>query len=150
MAIEQSATRTAKANANEMRAIAAQNLQTTDASIATFIAPKVRVTIPSHTDQDDIVGHITWVRFMPSKQSVIPASSCWVNVIQHPEWREESWADALAVYFRPVQLEPGLFEIRTLYGMSTDQSSYILDVMVSSLAPGSIQVIDKGDYRSGK
>lgn len=150
MAIEQSATRTAKQNANEMRAIASQNLQTTDASIATFIAPKARVTIPSHTDQDDIVGHITWIRFTPSKQSVIPACSCWVNVIQHPEWREESWADALAVYFRPVQLEPGLFEIRTLYGMSTDQSSYILGVMVSSLAPGSIQVIDKGDYRSGR
>lgn len=150
MAIEQSATRTAKQNANEMRAIASQNLLTTDAGIATFIAPKARVTIPSHTDQDDIVGHITWIRFTPSNQSVIPASSCWVNVIQHPEWREESWADALAVYFRPVQLEPGLFEIRTLYGMSTDQSSYILDVMVSSLAPGSIQVIDKGDYRSGR
>ena len=150
MAIEQSATRTAKANANEMRAIAAQNLKTTDASIATFIAPKVTVTIPSRTNQSDIVGHITWIKFTPSKQSVIPASSCWVNVIQHPAWGSESWADALSVYFRPVQLEPGLFEIRTLYGMSTDQSSYILDVMVSSLAPGSIQVIDKGDYRSGK
>lgn len=151
MAIEQSATRTAKQNSNEMRAIAAQNLKTTDASIATFIAPKVTVTIPSHTDQDDIVGHITWIKFTPSKQSVIPASSCWVNVIQHPEWRGESWADALAVYFRPVQLEPGLFEIRTLYGMSTDHNTdYIFEVMVSSLTPGSIQVIDKGDYRSGR
>ena len=150
MTIEQSATRTAKANANEMRAIAAQNLKTTDASIATFIAPKARVTIPSHTDQDDIVGHITWIRFTPSKQSVIPASSCWVNVIQHPAWGRD-WADALDVYFRPVQLEPGLFEIRTLYNMSADHNTdYIIEVIVSSLAPGSIQVIDKGDYRSGK
>ena len=151
MASEQSATRTAKANANEMRAIAAQNLQTTDASIATFIAPKARVTIPSYIEDKDIVGHITWIRFTPSNQSVAPASSCWVNVIQHPSWGIGSWADALDVYFRPVQLEPGLFEIRTLYNMSSDHSAdYIIEVMVSSLTPGSIQVIDKGDYRSGK
>lgn len=151
MAIEQSATRQAMQNSNEMRAIAAQNLQTTDASIATFIAPKTTVTIPSYTDDDDIVGHIAWIRFTPSNQSVIPASSCWVNVIQHPAWGIASWADALDVYFRPVQLEPGLFEIRTLYNMSPDQNTdYIIEVMVSSLAPGSIQVIDKGDYRSGK
>ena len=151
MAIEQSATRTAKANANEMRAIAAQNLQTTDASIATFIAPKARVTIPSYTEDEDIVGHITWIRFTPSNQSVVPASSCWVNVIQHPSWGIGPWTDALDVYFRPVQLEPGLFEIRTLYNMSSDNSpDYIIEVMVSSLTPGSIQVIDKGDYRSGK
>lgn len=151
MAISPSATRVAKANANEMRAIASQNLLTTDASIATFIAPKARVTIPSYTDDEDIVGHITWIRFTPSNQSVIPASSCWVNVIQHPAWGIESWADALAVYFRPVQLEPGLFEIRTLYNMSPDHNTdYTIEVMVSSLTPGSIQVIDKGVYRSGK
>jgi len=61
------------------------------------------------------------------------------------------WAYALDVYFRPVQLAPGLFEIRTLYNMSADHNTdYIIEVMVSSLTPGSIQVIDKGDYRSGK
>ena len=150
MAIEQSTTRQAMQNSNEMRAIASQNLLTTDASIATFIAPKVTVTVPSKTSASDIIGHITWIRFTPSNQQVVPACSCWVNVKQRPEWWVEEWADALGVYFRPAQLEPGLFEIRTLYNQGLDDRDYIFEVMVSSLTPGSIQVIDKGDYRSGR
>lgn len=149
MAIEQSATRTAKQNASEMRAIASQNLLTTDASIATFIAPKVTVTVPSKTNTDGIIGHITWVRFTPTNQQVVPACSCWVNVKQQPAYIE-SWRDALQVYFRPVQLEPGLFEIRTLYDQGMDERDYIFDVMVSSLAPGRITVTDKGDYTDGE
>ena len=149
MAIEQSATRTAKQNINEMRAIASQNLKTTDASIATFIAPKVTVTVPSRTSASDIIGHITWIRFTPSNQQVVPACSCWVNVKQRPNWLP-SWASTLASYFKPVQIEPGLFEIRTLYNQSPDNTSYVFDVMVSSLTPGSIAVADKGDYDDGK
>lgn len=149
MAIEQSATRTAKQNANEMRAIASQNLLTTDASIATFIAPKVTVTVPSKTSASGIIGHITWIRFTPSNQQVVPACSCWVNVKQHPNWLP-SWASILASYFKPVQIEPGLFEIRTLYNQSPDDTDYIFDVMVSSLVPGIVTVTDKGDYTDGK
>ena len=149
MAIEQSATRTAKANANEMRAIAAQNLMTTDASIATFIAPKVTVTVPSKTNTDGIIGHITWIRFTPTNQQVVPACACWVNVKQQPAY-VESWEPTLVSYFKPVQIEPGLFEIRTLYNLGMDSRDYILDVMVSSLVPGRITVTDKGDYTDGK
>lgn len=149
MAIEQSATRTAKQNSNEMRAIASQNLLTTDASIATFIAPKVTVTVPSKTSASGIIGHITWIRFTPSNQQVVPACSCWVNVKQHPNWLP-SWASILASYFKPVQIEPGLFEIRTLYNLGMDARDYILDVMISSLVPGRITVTDKGDYTDGK
>lgn len=149
MAIEQSATRQAVQNSNEMRAIASQNLQTTDASIATFIAPKVTVTVPSRTSTDGIIGHITWIRFTPSNQQVVPACACWVNVKQHPNWTS-SWATPLASYFKPVQIEPGLFEIRTLYNQAPDNTNYIFDVMVSSLTPGNITVTDKGDYTDGK
>lgn len=149
MAIEQSATRMAKQNINEMRAIASQNLKTTDASIATFIAPKVTVTVPSRTSVSDVIGHITWIRFTPSNQQTVPACACWVNVKQHPNWIP-SWASVLASYFKPVQIEPGLFEIRTLYNQSTDSTNYVFDVMVSSLTPGIIVVTDKGDYTSGK
>lgn len=149
MAIEQSATRQAMRNFNEMRAIASQNLQTTDASIATFIAPKVTVTVPSRTSTSNVIGHITWVRFTPSNQQVVPACSCWVNVKQHPNWTP-SWASTLASYFKPIQIEPGLFEIRTLYNQSPDNTDYVFDVMVSSLTPGSITVTDKGDYTDGK
>ena len=149
MAIEQSATRTAKQNANEMRAIASQNLLTTDASIATFIAPKVTVTVPSKTSTDGIIGHITWIRFTPSNQQVVPACACWVNVKHKPAY-VESWEPTLVSYFKPVQIEPGLFEIRTLYNQGMDGRDYIFDVMVSSLAPGHITVTDKGDYTDGK
>lgn len=149
MVIEQSATRQAMRNFNEMRAIASQNLQTTDASIATFIAPKTTVTVASRTSTDGIIGHITWIRFTPSNQQVVPACSCWVNVKQRPNWTP-SWASILASYFKPVQIEPGLFEIRTLYNQAPDNTDYIFDVMVSSLAPGSITVTDKGDYTDGK
>lgn len=149
MAIEQSATRQAMRNFNEMRAIASQNLMTRDASIATFIAPKVEVTVPSRTNTSSVIGHITWVRFTPSNQQVVPACSCWVNVKQHPNW-VPSWASTLASYFKPIQIEPGLFEIRTLYNQSPDDTDYIFDVMVSSLTPGSITVTDKGDYTDGK
>lgn len=148
MAIEQSATRTAKANLNEMRAIAAQNLKTTDASIATFIAPKVTVTVPSRTSTDGIIGHTTWIRFTPSNQTTVPACACWVNVKQQPQ-HYTSWKDVLETYYRPIQLEPGLFEIRTLYNQSPDDTSYVLEVMVSALTPGSITVTDKGDFSSG-
>lgn len=149
MAIEQSATRTAKANANEMRAIVGQNLLTTDASIATFIAPKVTVTVPSKTSASGIIGHTTWVRFTPTNQQVVPACACWVNVKQQPAY-VESWESTLVSYFKPVQIEPGLFEIRTLYNQGMDDRDYILEVMVSSLVPGRITVTDKGDYTDGK
>ena len=148
MAIEQSATRTAKQNANEMRAIASQNLLTTDASIATFIAPKVTVTLPSRTNTSGVIGHTTWIRFTPSNQQVVPACACWVNVKKQPQ-HYTSWKDILETYYRPIQLEPGLFEIRTLYNQSPDDTDYVLEVMVSSLTPGSTTVTDKGDFSSG-
>lgn len=148
MAIEQSATRQAVQNSNEMRAIASQNLLTTDASIATFIAPKVTVTIPSKTSASGVIGHTTWIRFTPSNQTTISACSCWVNVKQQPQ-HYTSWKDILETYYRPLQLEPGLFEIRTLYNQSPDNTDYVLEIMVSALTPGSITVTDKGDFSSG-
>lgn len=148
MAIDPSATRVAKANANEMRAIASQNLKTTSASIATFIAPKTTVTIPSRTSASGVIGHTTWIRFTPSTQTTIPACSCWVNVKQQPQYYT-SWKNILETYYRPIQLEPGLFEIRTLYNQSPDNTAYVLEVMVSALTPGSITVTDKGDFSSG-
>lgn len=148
MAIEQSATRQAVQNSNEMRAIASQNLLTTDASIATFIAPKVTVAIPSKTSASGVIGHTTWIRFTPSNQTTISACSCWVNVKQQPQ-HYTSWKDILETYYRPLQLEPGLFEIRTLYNQSPDNTDYVLEIMVSALTPGSITVTDKGDFSSG-
>ena len=125
----------------ELRSLKSQNF--IDPAFTPQPLLKGHISAPSTRGDKTKKGKQFLVTFTPNKPGNVLAM-CFVNPVQQPNYYNDL-GFFYATQFAPVQIEPGKFIIRTMYGVG-EGNNYELDVYVSSTVAGSIRIDDQGEF----